>query len=167
MQRLRFQILWFSFKTISKINSAVLSFYDELHLKQRTIYQWLQVDSYIWTLYFCWQVCLCRAVFGETLNESRDPDRGDSDRYTSRFFLKHNFLEQAFDMLLEAGFTLSSCTGESSVCKPDNVVLHVCSENCHLSINLNKPDTKPRHAAPWQGYQIHVAVTQHNTFLFE
>jgi len=56
-------------------------------------------------------VTLCRAVFGEALNESRDPDRGDSERYTSRFFLKHNFLEQAFDNLLDAGFILSSCTG--------------------------------------------------------
>ena len=47
---------------------------------------------------------LCREVFGETLNESRDPDHGQTDRYTSRFFLKHTFLEQAFDMLSEASF---------------------------------------------------------------
>ena len=50
------------------------------------------------------RVSLCREVFGETLNESRDPDRGALDRYTSRFFLKHVFLEQAFDMLTEAGY---------------------------------------------------------------
>ena len=54
----------------------------------------------------CGRVSLCRSVFGETLNESRDPDRGGDDRYTSRFFLKHTFLEQAFDMLHEAGFRL-------------------------------------------------------------
>ncbi|XP_063713215.1 BTB/POZ domain-containing protein KCTD12-like [Symsagittifera roscoffensis] len=56
----------------------------------------------------CGKVSLCREVFKETLNESRDPDRGQGDRYTSRFFLKHNFLEQAFDMLQQGGFTMSA-----------------------------------------------------------
>ena len=46
------------------------------------------------------QVNLCREVFTDTLNESRDPDRGGQDRYSSRFFLKHTSLEQAFDMVL-------------------------------------------------------------------
>lgn len=32
----------------------------------------------------CGRVALCRDVFGETLNESRDPDHGDTDRYTAR-----------------------------------------------------------------------------------
>ena len=55
---------------------------------------------------------LCREVFGDTLNESRDPDRGGTmDRYTSRFFLKHTSLEQAFDALLDAGFYLGGCCG--------------------------------------------------------
>lgn len=40
------------------------------------------------------RVALCRDVFGDTLNESRDPDHGGPDRYTSRFFLKHIFIEQ-------------------------------------------------------------------------
>ena len=52
----------------------------------------------------CGKVSLCREVFKETLNESRDPDRGQGDRYTSRFFLKHNFLEQAFDMLQQVKY---------------------------------------------------------------
>ena len=56
----------------------------------------------------CGRVHLCREVFGETLNESRDPDHGQTDRYTSRFFLKHTFLEQAFDMLGEASFLMVS-----------------------------------------------------------
>lgn len=30
------------------------------------------------------RVQLCRDVFGETLNESRDPDHGITERYTSR-----------------------------------------------------------------------------------
>lgn len=58
----------------------------------------------------CGRVALCREIFGETLNESRDPDRGATDRYSCRFFLKHSFLEQAFDMLQEAGFScVASC----------------------------------------------------------
>ena len=62
------------------------------------------------------KVSLCREVFKDSLNESRDPDRGDTDRYTSRFFLKHSFLEQAFDYLQEEGFVLvtSSASGTNS-----------------------------------------------------
>lgn len=59
----------------------------------------------------CGRVALCRWVFGDTLNESRDPDRAPSDRYTSRYFLKHTVLEQAFEMLAEKGFRLVGCCG--------------------------------------------------------
>lgn len=62
----------------------------------------------------CGRVNLCRDVFGETLNESRDPDHGLSDRYTARFFLKHSCLEQAFDMLQEQGFYLSGSCGSGT-----------------------------------------------------
>ncbi|XP_031625427.1 BTB/POZ domain-containing protein KCTD12-like [Contarinia nasturtii] len=62
----------------------------------------------------CGRVVLCREVFGDTLNESRDPDHGGPDRYTSRFFLKHSFLEQAFDMLNEKGFRLSASCGSGT-----------------------------------------------------
>ncbi|XP_063912348.1 BTB/POZ domain-containing protein KCTD12 [Zophobas morio] len=62
----------------------------------------------------CGRVPLCRDVFGETLNESRDPDHGVSERYTSRFFLKHSFLEQAFDMLIEQGFKLAGSCGSGT-----------------------------------------------------
>lgn len=49
-------------------------------------------------------------VFGEAVNEGRDPDRGEGeDRYTARFFLKHSFLEQAFDALGQAGFRMVRC----------------------------------------------------------
>ncbi len=59
---------------------------------------------------------LCREAFGDSLNESRDPDHGVSDRYTSRYYLKHSFLEQAFDKLLENDFKLvcASATGANS-----------------------------------------------------
>lgn len=62
----------------------------------------------------CGRVALCRDVFGETLNESRDPDHGGPDRYTSRFFLKHCFIEQAFDMLHEQGFRLAGSCGSGT-----------------------------------------------------
>ncbi|XP_066582836.1 BTB/POZ domain-containing protein KCTD16 [Prorops nasuta] len=62
----------------------------------------------------CGRVAICRDVFGSTLNESRDPDHGLTDRYTSRFFLKHNFIEQAFDMLQEQGFKLVGSCGSGT-----------------------------------------------------
>lgn len=62
----------------------------------------------------CGKVSLCREVFQDTLNESRDPDRGTEDRYTSRFFLKHTFLEQAFDMLIEQGFFMAGSCGSGT-----------------------------------------------------
>lgn len=62
----------------------------------------------------CGRVAQCRDVFGDTLNESRDPDHGGPDRYTSRFFLKHCFIEQAFDMLHEQGFRLAGSCGSGT-----------------------------------------------------
>ncbi|XP_073815887.1 BTB/POZ domain-containing protein Ktl [Musca autumnalis] len=62
----------------------------------------------------CGRVALCREVFGDTLNESRDPDHGGPDRYTSRFFLKHCFIEQGFDMLHEQGFRLAGSCGSGT-----------------------------------------------------
>ncbi|GMS84468.1 hypothetical protein PENTCL1PPCAC_6643, partial [Pristionchus entomophagus] len=55
---------------------------------------------------------LCREVFGDTLNESRDPgDHDFSDRYTTRLYLKHQCLEKACDAMAEKGFRLlSTCT---------------------------------------------------------
>lgn len=42
----------------------------------------------------CGKAQLCREVFGDTLNESRDPDREGAERYTSRLYLKHQCLEK-------------------------------------------------------------------------
>jgi len=68
------------------------------------------------------RVSICREVFGDTLNESRDPDRGTTDRYSARFFLKHSFIEQAFDALQDAGFRMvggcGSGTNSSGDVKP-------------------------------------------------
>lgn len=61
------------------------------------------------------KVLLCKEVFKEGLNESRDPDRGhESDRYTARYFLNHTFLEQAFDQLCDAGFSMVGCCGSGT-----------------------------------------------------
>ncbi|XP_029458892.1 BTB/POZ domain-containing protein KCTD12 [Rhinatrema bivittatum] len=57
----------------------------------------------------CGKTSLAKEVFGDTLNESRDPDR-PPERYTSRYYLKFNFLEQAFDRLSEAGFHMVACS---------------------------------------------------------
>lgn len=56
----------------------------------------------------CGKTSLAKEVFGDTLNESRDPDR-PPERYTSRYYLKYNFLEQAFDRLAEVGFHMVAC----------------------------------------------------------
>ncbi|CAF1031698.1 unnamed protein product [Brachionus calyciflorus] len=85
----------------------------------------------------CGRVQLCRDVFGDTLNESRDPDHGVSDRYTSRFFLKHTFLEQAFDTLVECNFQLVSAaaTGANGSYDKDNKALIDNEENKWLHYN--------------------------------
>lgn len=57
----------------------------------------------------CGKISMAKEVFGETLNESRDPDR-PPDKYTARYYLKYNFLEQAFDRLAEAGFHMVACS---------------------------------------------------------
>ncbi|KAM9817183.1 BTB/POZ domain-containing protein KCTD12-like [Neosynchiropus ocellatus] len=67
----------------------------------------------------CSKISLAKEVFGDTLNESRDPDR-PPDKYTSRYYLKYNFLEQAFDRLAGAGFHMVACnsTGTCSINDP-------------------------------------------------
>ncbi|XP_054164287.1 BTB/POZ domain-containing protein KCTD16-like [Oppia nitens] len=62
------------------------------------------------------KVLICREIFGETLNESRDPDHGQDDRYTARYFLKHLSLESAFDSLQEAGFRMVGSCGSGTSC---------------------------------------------------
>ncbi|XDV36982.1 hypothetical protein PO909_006684 [Leuciscus waleckii] len=59
-------------------------------------------------IFICGRVGLAKEVFGDTLNESRDPDRLP-ERYTSQFSLKFRHLERAFDMLAESGFHIVAC----------------------------------------------------------
>uniref|UniRef100_A0A915DNF5 KCTD8/12/16 H1 domain-containing protein n=1 Tax=Ditylenchus dipsaci TaxID=166011 RepID=A0A915DNF5_9BILA len=54
----------------------------------------------------------CRQVFGRSLNETRDGNM-DSSRYTSRFYLTHTFLEQAFDALAAHRYKLVSSTSNN------------------------------------------------------
>ncbi|VDM49590.1 unnamed protein product [Toxocara canis] len=68
----------------------------------------------------CGKISLCREVFGDTLNESRDPDREGHERYTSRLYLKHQCLEKACDTLAEKGFKLiaTCCSGANGLATP-------------------------------------------------
>ncbi|KAF7627161.1 hypothetical protein Mgra_00009558 [Meloidogyne graminicola] len=62
----------------------------------------------------CGKARACREVFGRFLNETRDWNM-DSQRYTSRFYLTHQFVEQAFDALAAKCYRLisSNCSGPS------------------------------------------------------
>jgi len=70
----------------------------------------------LWRILVSGRVSLCRQVFGDALNDSRDPDRGgdDADRYSARYYLKHSFIEQAFDALLDAGFRMVGACASST-----------------------------------------------------
>lgn len=61
----------------------------------------------------CGKVSLCREVFEETLNETRDPNP-EGSRYTNRFYLKHNYIERAFKRLQDCNFELVSSSGGKS-----------------------------------------------------
>ena len=66
------------------------------------------------------KINMCKEIFKDTLNDSRDPDRGnDGDRYTARYFLKHTILEQAFDQLCEAGFKMVGCCASGTSAPAD------------------------------------------------
>ncbi|XP_076841507.1 BTB/POZ domain-containing protein KCTD12.1 [Brachyhypopomus gauderio] len=67
----------------------------------------------------CGKTSLAKEVFGDTLNESRDPDR-PPERYTARYYLKYNFLEQAFDKLTEAGFHMVACSSTGTCAYTSN-----------------------------------------------
>ncbi|KAJ3592601.1 hypothetical protein NHX12_007728 [Muraenolepis orangiensis] len=67
----------------------------------------------------CGKTSLAKEVFGDTLNESRDPDR-PPERYTSRYYLKFNFLEQAFDKLTEVGFHMVACSSTGTCAYTSN-----------------------------------------------
>ncbi|KAG5852773.1 hypothetical protein ANANG_G00066120 [Anguilla anguilla] len=67
----------------------------------------------------CGKTSLAKEVFGDTLNESRDPDR-PPERYTSRYYLKFNFLEQAFDKLTEVGFHMVACSSTGTCAFANN-----------------------------------------------
>lgn len=67
----------------------------------------------------CGKTSLAKEVFGDTLNESRDPDR-PPERYTSRYYLKYNFLEQAFDRLTEVGFHMAACSSTGTCAYTSN-----------------------------------------------
>uniref|UniRef100_A0A914YZ08 KCTD8/12/16 H1 domain-containing protein n=1 Tax=Panagrolaimus superbus TaxID=310955 RepID=A0A914YZ08_9BILA len=67
----------------------------------------------------CGKATLCREVFGDTLNESRDPGGEGAERYTSRLYLKHQCFEKACDTLAEKGFKMiASCSSGANGLAP-------------------------------------------------
>ena len=79
----------------------------------------------------CGKVNLCREVFGDTLNESRDPGGEGAERYTARLYLKHQCLEKACDNLAEKGFKLiASCSsGANGLATPSHSMLSAQASN--------------------------------------
>ncbi|KAK6034684.1 K+ channel tetramerization domain protein [Cooperia oncophora] len=74
----------------------------------------------------CGRATLCREVFGETLNESRDPGGpDDGERYTSRLYLKHQCLERACDVMAEKGFKLvaTCCSGANGLAAANHPIV--------------------------------------------
>jgi len=59
---------------------------------------------------------VARQVFKDDLNDSRDPNRSTCGGYgyTCRYYLKHTYLEAAFETLAANGFTLVSSTSIAS-----------------------------------------------------
>lgn len=53
-------------------------------------------------------------MFDDDINDSRDPDRQPAGGYTSRYYLKHNHLEKAFEALGAKGFKLVASTSSGS-----------------------------------------------------
>lgn len=72
-------------------------------------------------IFVCGKVSLCQEVFEADLNETRE-SLSSTSRYTSRFFLRHNQLEKAFDQLRDHGFRLISGDGDGvpSLCSKKN-----------------------------------------------
>ncbi|XP_064206314.1 BTB/POZ domain-containing protein KCTD12-like [Anguilla rostrata] len=61
----------------------------------------------------CGKTSLAKEVFGDTLNESQDSDC-PPENYTSCSYLKFSSLDQAFDKLAEANFTMVACNSTGS-----------------------------------------------------
>lgn len=62
-------------------------------------------------IFVCGKVSLCQEVFEKDLNETRESNTNTA-RYSSRFYLRHNQLEKAFDKLREHGFRLINSDGD-------------------------------------------------------
>ncbi|KAE8277240.1 BTB/POZ domain-containing protein KCTD12 Pfetin Predominantly fetal expressed T1 domain [Larimichthys crocea] len=102
----------------------ILDYLRDLNLDTaaRTIGRDIQTDAKfrrVARITVCGKTSLAKEVFGDTLNESRDPDR-PPERYTSRYYLKYNFLEQAFDKLTEAGFHMVACSSTGTCAYTSN-----------------------------------------------
>ncbi|GMT14682.1 hypothetical protein PFISCL1PPCAC_5979, partial [Pristionchus fissidentatus] len=110
---------------------------------------------------------LCREVFGETLNESRDPgDHDSADRYTTRLYLKHQCLEKACDAMSDKGFKLvSTCTSGANGLSSHQLMSSSLSpggQNDTMNHHRNSGDLEEQR---WAHYTEYVFYRDANTVI--
>ena len=93
-------------------------------------FQWLTIrfinDNFFFIFF------LSSEGFGVIVNDSFVSDRGSTHvRYTSRYFLKHSSIEQAFDALLDAGFYLGGCCGTGTATASSGMFKPACFFSDH------------------------------------
>ncbi|KAK0394292.1 hypothetical protein QR680_000670 [Steinernema hermaphroditum] len=105
----------------------------------------------------CGKAALCREVFGDTLNESRDPDREGIERYTSRLYLKHQCLEKACDTLTEKGFKLvATCSsGANGLATPGHSLI-TSQSGCNQQELMNQRNSGDYEEQRWAHYTEYV-----------
>uniref|UniRef100_F1L668 BTB/POZ domain-containing protein KCTD16 n=1 Tax=Ascaris suum TaxID=6253 RepID=F1L668_ASCSU len=106
----------------------------------------------------CGKVSLCREVFGETLNESRDPDREGHERYTSRLYLKHQCLEKACDTMAEKGFKLiaTCCSGANGLATPAHSMISSQTSATTQQELMNQRNSADYEEQRWAHYTEYV-----------
>ncbi|TMS32208.1 hypothetical protein L596_000082 [Steinernema carpocapsae] len=105
----------------------------------------------------CGKAALCREVFGDTLNESRDPDREGIERYTSRLYLKHQCLEKACDTMTEKGFKLvATCSsGANGLATPAHSLI-ASQSTCSQQELMNQRNSGDYEEQRWAHYTEYV-----------
>ncbi|CAI5443670.1 unnamed protein product [Caenorhabditis angaria] len=107
----------------------------------------------------CGRATLCREVFSDTLNESRDPGGPDDiERYTSRLYLKHQCLERACDLMAEKGFKLvaTCCSGANGLSATNHPILASNMGSISQSDLMNQRNCGDYEEQRWAHYTEYV-----------
>ncbi|CAL69870.2 BTB domain-containing protein [Caenorhabditis elegans] len=107
----------------------------------------------------CGRATLCREVFADTLNESRDPGGpDDGERYTSRLYLKHQCLERACDLMAEKGFKLvaTCCSGANGLAAANHPILTSNMGNINQTELMNHRNCGDYEEQRWAHYTEYV-----------